>query len=142
MRDEAAAKQMHRMRGRTRNFSLENPMHTSLAKYARFVMAGKTKALPRKEIRPLVIARAKTGKCLIGAIIPSDAVPVCDCKSKTRGNCETHYQAFARALSAIAATDPVAADEFEDESIRDGKILPNQWIRIVHGTNPYSKAAS
>jgi hypothetical protein len=74
--------------------------------------------------------RAKAGTCLL-----------CESKDNNRrGLCMAHYQMFLRTRDVMPKTERI---EFEEEQIREGRILAIGQLRDIRKPNPFTtKAAS
>jgi hypothetical protein len=101
--------------------------YDSTNQLARWLSMTDTRAKRSKEKE--VEDRVRSGKCLL-----------CESSDNNRrGLCMAHYQMFLRTRDALPKAERIA---FEEEQIKEGRILAIGQIREIRSPNPFVKSAS
>lgn len=97
-------------------------MDISSSQLARYLSMTEAKVKRSKEAE--TTAKAKEGKCLACG----------KAENKRRGLCVQHYHQFLRAIAAMPKRKRI---EFEEELIREGRILPLGMLRSIRRPNVF-----
>lgn len=95
------------------------------AQLSRWLSMAETRV--KRSLEKETIEKAKSGKCLI-------------CGNPANGNrglCNAHYLQFYRALMAHPKTRRAG---FEEEQIREGRVLATGQLREIRNPNPFASA--
>lgn len=83
----------------------------------------------KRTVEKQVLEKVSTSKCL-----------VCDREANgRRGLCNGHYLQFNRTASSMPGQERL---EFEQEQIREGRILASGQIREIKNPNPFRSSSS